>query len=136
MQQKQTFTNFEQKLFSELAQIHPTLTVRTMSRLLGKSEGYWSSICSQGASISVSGLKNLYENIECKKIIHTHDEALVARLIKVQALITQEVVHRFCIQTDTLQNVWHEISETLNQEERKEQDRYGAMPFVFMSRYR
>lgn len=136
MQQKQSFTNFEQQLFIELAQIYPSLTVRSMSQLLGKSESYFSSICAQGISISVSGLKNLYESIECRKILHSDDEELSARLSKVQKLISQEIVRRFKIQTDSIDNILEAVTKTLHEETKNEQHRYGAMPFVFMDRYR
>jgi len=136
MQQKQPFINFEQQLFIELAQIYPTLTVRSMSKLLGKSDSYFSSISAQGVPISTSGLKSLFENIECKKIIHAHDEALISRINKVQELIIQEVIHRFKMETESMHDVWKEVKKTLDDEVKNEEHRYGAMPFVFMSRYR
>ena len=38
---------FEQELYEAVGRAFPGLTVRTMSRLLGKSSGYWSSVTSQ-----------------------------------------------------------------------------------------
>jgi hypothetical protein len=136
MQENITSINFKHRLFTELAQIDPTLTVRSMSQLLGKSEGYWSSISAQRSAVSISGLKSLYENIECKKIIYSHDEPMIVRLSRIQELISQEIVRRFNIQTDSIGNILEAVSKTLHEETKNEQERYGAMPFVFMNRYR
>jgi hypothetical protein len=130
MQQKQSFTNFEQQLFIELAQIFPDMTVRDISKWAGKSSGYWASISAQGRPVSTSALKNLNEYIECKKILLHHEDALHIRLTRIQELIKREIVGRFLIEAESFDNIKVQVSNSLNDKEN-----YGALPFL-LNRYR
>ena len=135
--QKNTLTiNFEQKLFSTLAQIFPELTVRAFSKWMGMSSGYWSSITTQGLKVSELALRNLNDYIECRKILLPEEDTLRIRLSKIQELICREMVERFMIKTDSIDNVWDEISRAIKLKQQEEQQNYGAYPFIFLSRYR
>ncbi len=43
---------FNRDLYWALADLYPEMTVRSLSRLMGKSAGYWSSINAQKIAVS------------------------------------------------------------------------------------
>ena len=60
--------SFEQRLYGQMYSVVPETTVRSFSAALGKSSGYWSSLCAQGLKVSNSALLHLMDHLECKKI--------------------------------------------------------------------
>jgi hypothetical protein len=59
--------SFEESLYIAMSDVYPEISVRSFSRALGKSEGYWSSITAQHLSISNAALISLNDYLNCKK---------------------------------------------------------------------
>lgn len=85
---------FEQELYEAIGRAFPGLTVRTMSRLLGKSSGYWSSVTSQNLPLSTDALTHLSEVIECQQIMYPMDSRRGQRLADAQQLICEQLSAR------------------------------------------
>jgi hypothetical protein len=82
---------FEQELYEAVARAFPGLTVRAMSRLLGKSSGYWSSVSSQNLPLSTDALTHLSEVIECQQIMCPPDSRRGQRLADARRLICEQL---------------------------------------------
>ena len=85
---------FEQELYEAVGRAFPGLTVRTMSRLLGKSSGYWSSVTSQNLPLSTDALTHLSEVIECQQVMCPPDSRRGQRLADAQQLICEQLSAR------------------------------------------
>lgn len=85
---------FEQELYEAVGRAFPGLTVRSMSRLLGKSSGYWSSVTSQNLPLSTDALTHLSEVIECQQIMCPLDSRRGQRLADAQQLICEQLSAR------------------------------------------
>ena len=85
---------FEQELYEAVGRAFPGLTVRTMSRLLGKSSGYWSSVTSQNLPLSTDALTHLSEVIECQQIMCPIGSRRGQRLADAQQLICEQLSAR------------------------------------------
>jgi hypothetical protein len=85
---------FEQELYEAVGRAFPGLTVRSMSRLLGKSSGYWSSVTSQNLPLSTDALTHLSEVIECQQIMCPLDSRRGQRLADAQQLICEQLSDR------------------------------------------
>jgi hypothetical protein len=113
---------FESELFKTMRDVYPDLTVRTFSVILGKSEGYWSSITTQGLSVSTDAMVNLFDAIYVRKLLLDAESASSKHLSVIQQMIQSELVNRFLDRTGI----------ELSSEKRVEQDEcYGALPFVY-----
>ena len=55
-------------LYWALAEVFPNITVRSLSKMMGKSAGYWSSVNSQQHAVGTSALVQLLDALECQKI--------------------------------------------------------------------
>ena len=67
MQKEQEMKSFNENLFWSLAELFPDMTVRSLSQMMGKSEGYWSSLSAQNISVSTAALVQLIETLEFRK---------------------------------------------------------------------
>ena len=85
---------FEQELYEAVGRAFPGLTVRTMSKLLGKSSGYWSSVTSQNLPLSTDALTHLSEVIECQQIMCPLESRRGQRLADAQQLICEQLSAR------------------------------------------
>lgn len=85
---------FEQELYEAVGRAFPGLTVRTMSRLLGKSSGYWSSVTSQNLPLSTDALTHLSDVIECQQVMCPLDSRRGQRLADAQQLICEQLSAR------------------------------------------
>lgn len=91
--------NFEQELYLAMKNIYPALSVRAMSKLLGKSAGYWSSISAQKIPVSNSSLVHLLDALECQLILSATGTTKSLRISQIQELIVGELSTRFQHQT-------------------------------------
>ena len=82
---------FEQKLYEAVGRAFPGLTVRSMSRLMGKSSGYWSSVTSQNLPLSTDALTHLSEVIECQQVMCPMESRRRQRLADAQQLICEQL---------------------------------------------
>lgn len=85
---------FEQELYEAVGQAFPGLTVRAMSRLLGKSPGYWSSMTSQNLPLPTDTLMHLVDVVECQKILLPLGSRRACQLESVQGLLCEEISTR------------------------------------------
>lgn len=85
---------FEQELYEAVGRAFPGLTVRTMSKLLGKSSGYWSSVTSQNLPLSTDALTHLSDVIECQQVMCPLDSRRGQRLADAQQLICEQLSAR------------------------------------------
>ena len=117
---------FEYALYQSLKAIYPTLSVRGMSKLLGKSPGYWSSILAQQLPVSNPSLVHLLDALECQKILSPPGTPKATKIAAVQEFIVSELAMRFQVQTG-LEQVG-EYSYT-----QRDETTYDAMPFIVSS---
>jgi len=88
---------FEQILYEAMGQAYPGLTVRSMSKLLGKSPGYWSSMTSQKLPLPTEMLIYLSDVVECHKMLLPMGSGRLSKLEKVQTLLCAEISTRFVL---------------------------------------
>lgn len=118
---------FEQNLFATMKVIYPALSVRGMSKLLGKSPGYWSSISAQRMPVSNGSLVHLLDALECQKILSAAGDRKFGQISQVQDLIVSELSARFQHQTglEQLGEFGYAKPEAKRQ--------YDALPFIVSS---
>jgi hypothetical protein len=118
---------FNNDLYWALADLYPEMTVRSLSRLMGKSEGYWSSINAQKIPVSNHALVQLLDALEFLDGRTDPYSAKKKRILEVKTLISDELILRFYEKTGIDQsNSFHSVNkDPIGQ--------YGAMPFVVSS---
>ena len=119
--------DFEQDLYTEIKVIFPTLSVRGMSKLLGKSPGYWSSISAQRMPVSNNSLVHLLDALECQKLLGSLGDRKSCQISLVQQRIVNELSARFQYQTGLEQ--LGEFGYAKPAAERQ----YDALPFIVSS---
>ncbi len=104
--------------------VFPETTVRSFSAALGKSVGYWSSVCAQGLKVSNAALLHLIDHLECKKIRLDASSVRRHSIERIQQKITTELLNRLDLQgTSNLHNV-------LNNQQNAEKSDH-PLPIVF-----
>jgi len=103
--------SFESELYQSMCEVYPAMTVRAFSVIMGKSEGYWSSIKAQGLMASTDSLVNLYDAISAKKILIEQSSGAHQRLMAIQDMIRIELTDRFLIRRDLL----HQHKQSMTQ---------------------
>jgi hypothetical protein len=116
---------FEDRLFGKVTELLPEITVRSFSHMLGKSDGYWSSIKAQNLTLSTSALVNLRDTLEVRKILYSNNHQLNKRVEQIQALIQEELINRFEATTEIT------LSDEVNHIGVKE---YDVLPMIFQLR--
>jgi hypothetical protein len=122
---------FEESLYMAMSDVYPDISVRSFSRVLGKSEGYWSSITAQQLSISNAALIHLNDYLNCKRLLLESDSPKAVKIDLIQDLIAQEIVSRFAFQNEDFDKVWKEMAKEIKQDPRG----WVAMPFVMRCGY-
>ena len=120
---------FNTELYLALSEIYPNLTVRSISKMMGRSQGYWSSMNAQNIAVSTSALVHLLDALSCLKIQLVPGSARFEKLKQLIARIEQELFTRFEISTGLEALVAPEGLTSTNNEN------YSVMPFV-VSTYR
>jgi hypothetical protein len=88
------FRTFEQELYEAVGRAFPGLTVRAMSKLLGKSSGYWSSMTSKKLPLPTDTLMHLADVVECQRILLPLGSRRACQLESVQGLLCEEISTR------------------------------------------
>ena len=118
---------FNNDLYRTLVNIFPEMTVRSLSRMMGKSDGYWSSLNAQKMVVSNAALVHLLDALEFLDGRTDTYAAKKKRIDEVRALITDELIARFHQKTGIDQSGSFQSS-------RKDHDtHYGALPFMVSS---
>ena len=120
---------FNTELYWALSEIYPNLTVRSISKMMGRSQGYWSSVNAQNIAVSTGALVHLLDALSCLKIQLVPGSARFEKLKQLIARIEQELFTRFEISTGLEALVAPEGLTSTNNEN------YSVMPFV-VSTYR
>lgn len=120
---------FNTELYLTLSEIYPNLTVRSISKMMGRSQGYWSSVNAQNIAVSTSALVQLMDFLTCLKIQSMPGSARYEKLILLITKIEQELFTRFQETTGLEALVATERPISTNNEN------YEVMPFV-VSGYR
>ncbi len=118
---------FNTDLYWALAEVYPNITVRSLSKMMGKSAGYWSSVNAQQHAVGTSALVQLLDALECQKIQASEGDARRLKLDRVSVMITQELVTRFEAQTGL------ESHALIAAKPKTVRDNLGAMPFLVAS---
>ncbi len=118
---------FNRDLYWALSDLYPEMTVRSLSRLMGKSAGYWSSINAQKISVSNHALVQLLDALEFLDGRTDPYAAKKKRILEVKTLISDELIFRFYEKTGIDQ------AGSFNSAQKDPVGHYGAMPFVFSS---
>jgi hypothetical protein len=91
---------FEQDLYVAVCVAIPGTTVRSFSKLLGKSSGYWSSITAQGLVVSNAALIHLHDSLDVKLLITDSSSPRYKYLQRVQDLVETELLERISFAKD------------------------------------
>ena len=118
---------FNTDLYWALAEVFPNITVRSLSKIMGKSTGYWSSVKAQRLAVGTSALVRLLDALECQKIQTSEGSSRRQKLDRVSVMITQELVSRFEAQTGL------ESHDLISAQPIAVNDNFGAMPFLVAS---
>ena len=118
---------FNMDLYWALAEVFPDITVRSLSKMMGKSAGYWSSVNAQQHAVGTSALVQLLDALECQKIQAPEGSSKRHKLERVSSMITQELVTRFEVQTGL------ESHALISTQPKDFRTNFGAMPFVVAS---
>lgn len=129
MQKKRNVTDtFEVELFQAISTLFPKTTVRGMSRIMGKSEGYWSSVVAQGLPVSNDALCYLISYLETRKVSNSSTPEFNQQVTSVQRLISDEIVKRFKLE------YWEYVYQVQEKAESADQliknTRSDPMPFI------
>jgi hypothetical protein len=121
--------SFENEIFEQYCNIWPATSVRSFSKSLGRSEGYWSSLKSQKLHISNGALMNLQTTLSAKELLAVHDEMKI-KMRDLQNKISLEMIRRFLELTEEDDGV---IEELMKLSERGSNDRYSSnLPLPFL----
>ena len=118
---------FNTDLYWALAEVYPNITVRSLSKMMGKSAGYWSSVNAQQHTVGTSALVQLLDALQCQKIQAPERSARRLKLDRVCVMITQELVTRFEAETGL------ESHDLIAAQPIAVRDNFGAMPFLVAS---
>lgn len=125
---------FEQELYEAVARAFPGLTVRAMSRLLGKSAGYWSSVTAQDLPLSMDALTHLSDVVESQRILLPLGSRRGCHLENVQQLLCEEISGRLQLLRAYLPAGWGDEISMINTIGTSQRFEEPPLPFI-LSRY-
>ena len=123
---------FQQELYEAMCAAFPQTTVRSISRAMGMSDGYWSSVAAQGLKVSTVAMLRLDEHLEVRLVQWSAGSAQSQRLKAIQLLISKEIVNRFAQEVESNDLVWREMSTVASTCQEVMNGSYGALPFVML----
>jgi hypothetical protein len=101
---------FNDEIYQAACNIWPATSVRSLSKALGRSTGYWSSIKSQNLKISTNALMNLISTLEIQITIAKHVE-MQRQMMQLKRKISAELVRRFIEQIEADEIVLKELEQ-------------------------
>jgi len=123
---------FDDELFTLISHLWPHTSVRSFSRALGRSAGYWSSIKAQKLPISSKALMNLSTLLEQRMITEKYD-ATKLKMRTIQTKINCELARRFLAQVEADEGVLEELGKLIDTDARSGCTSSLPMPFIFTS---
>jgi hypothetical protein len=124
---------FKENLYLAMSEVFPETSVRSFSKALGKSDGYWSSMIAQRLNVPDEALIHLNDYLECQKILLEANSSRLRKIDGIQEMITQEVVRRFKVKSESLDKISREIANEFKEDERTLIQ--GPLPFVVYRNY-
>jgi hypothetical protein len=118
---------FNNDLYWALADLFPEMTVRSLSRMMGKSDGYWSSVNAQKMAVPNAALVQLLDALECYQIRLDLNSPKRKRIDEAKEMITEELIARFYEKTGIDQ------SGSFQSETKDSVNYFDALPFVVSS---
>ncbi len=118
---------FNRDLYWALADLYPEMTVRSLSRLMGKSAGYWSSINAQKISVSNDALVQLLDALAFSSITADPYSLKKTKINEIKKFIIEELIARFHEKTGIDQ------AGSFNSAPKDPVGNYGALPFMVSS---
>ncbi len=118
---------FNRDLYWALADLYPEMTVRSLSRMMGKSDGYWSSVNAQKMAVPNGALVQLLDALE---FLDGRTDPYAAKKKKINAakeMIVEELIARFHEKTGIAQ------SGSFQSAQKDPATHYGALPFMVSS---
>jgi predicted NAD-dependent protein-ADP-ribosyltransferase YbiA (DUF1768 family) len=124
--------SFEEILYEAMKFVHPALTTRLFSvACLDRCQSYWSSVVSQGLKVPNTALLSLYDYLEAKKIVQSHEPSKVKVINGIQEMIEVEILHRFKETNQISKEGWDRLAESIREEVNEEKyGYYDSMPFI------
>ena len=123
---------FEQDLLELVSDLWPHTSVRSFSRALGRSTGYWSSIKAQNLPISSKALTNLSTLLEQRMITEKY-ESTKNKMQTIQSKINTELARRFLAQVEADEGVLEGLGKLIDTHARSGRTCSLPMPFIFTS---
>jgi len=118
---------FNNDLYWALADLFPEMTVRSLSRMMGKSDGYWSSVNAQKMAVPNTALVQLLDALECYQIRLDLNSPKRKRIDEAKEMITEELIARFYEKTGIDQ------SGSFQSATKDPVNYFDALPFVVSS---
>ncbi|HQR85411.1 MAG TPA: hypothetical protein PKY33_01570 [Limnohabitans sp.] len=118
---------FNNDLYWALADLFPEMTVRSLSRMMGKSDGYWSSVNAQKMAVPNPALVQLLDALEFLDGRTDPYAVKKKRIDEVRTLITDELIARFHEKTGIDQSGSFQFARN------DPAAHYGALPFMVSS---
>jgi hypothetical protein len=124
---------FKENLYLAMSEVFPEISVRSFSKALGKSDGYWSSIIAQRLSVTDGALIHLNDYLECQKILLEANSSRLKKIDGIQEMIAHEIVRRFKVKSESLDKISREIANEFKEDARTSIE--GPLPFVVYRGY-
>jgi len=118
---------FNNDLYWALADLYPDMTVRSLSRLMGKSDGYWSSVNAQKIAVPNGALVQLLDALEFLDGRTDPYAAKKKKINEAKEMIAEELIARFHEKTGIDQ------SGSFQSAQKDPAAHYGALPFMVSS---
>lgn len=114
---------FEVDLYEAVCDAFPGTTVRSMSCLLGRSVGYWSSITAQELPVSNAALAHLTDSVATRLMVVSADSPRYAHLLRLNRLVREQLLERLSLVLDTAECTDHQDIDVSS---------YGVLPISVM----
>lgn len=124
---------FKENLYLAMSEVFPETSVRSFSKAMGKSDGYWSSIIAQRLNVTDAALIHLNDYLECQKILIESNSSMLKKIDEIQEMIAKEIVTRFKAKSESLAKISKEVANGFKEDELTSYD--GPMPFVVCRSY-
>jgi hypothetical protein len=119
--------SFEARLYLEMKQINPQITIRQLSRAMGKTDGYFASVTTQKVGVSLDALVKLNQYLECRVVLIGETSADGIRSI--QRTIATEVLSRLKQKTEDSGDFWEVIKSQIEAPASKPKQLVEPLPF-------
>ncbi len=118
---------FNNDLYLALVDLFPEMTVRSLSRMMGKSDGYWSSVNAQKMAVPNAALVQLLDALKFHCDGADPYSPVKKKINQAKEMITAELIARFYEKTGIDQ------AGSFQSAKNDPASHYGALPFMISS---